>query len=272
MTQAPHQPQSLVSWNVNGLRACIKKGFGEWLTNTRPHLLGLQETKAWREQVLEEISPFEELYEIHMAEAQKKGYSGVALFCHKDFLPQKVEEGLGVEEFDREGRTLIAHYDELVVFCCYFPNGQRDHSRVPYKMRYCDELIRQAEARQKETGKHVVIMGDINTAHTEIDLANPKSNHKSTGFLPEERAWVTRTLERGWHDIFRERHEKETGHYTWWTYRSNCREKNVGWRIDYFLTDSELRNKVKEVHHLPQVYGSDHCPIQIQFSWSKSSS
>lgn len=266
MTKKDAIPNSIVSWNVNGIRACLKKGFASWLFQNKPHLLGLQETKAWREQVLDELIPFEDHYEIHMAEAKKKGYSGVALFCHKDFLPEKIVEGLGVEEFDQEGRTLIAHYQNLVVFCCYFPNGQRDHSRVPYKMRYCNEVIEQAEKIQKETKKDVLIMGDINTAHTEIDLANPKSNQKSTGFLPEERAWVTRTLERGWHDIFREHHPEEKGHYTWWTYRSNCREKNVGWRIDYFLANKDLSKKVVKVGHLPDVHGSDHCPIEVQLS------
>ena len=264
----PHlNPKSIISWNVNGLRACVKKGFGEWLKESNPELLGLQETKAWRDQVLDELVEFEQDYEIHMAEAKKKGYSGVALFCHKDFLPEKVLEGLGVPEFDDEGRTLIAHYQDLVVFCCYFPNGSRDHSRVPYKMRYCEALINHAEKVQKETGKKVLIMGDINTAHTEIDLANPKSNKKSTGFLPEERSWVDQTLERGWHDIFRELTPNKNGHYTWWSYRSNCREKNVGWRIDYFLASKDLTKNVREVHHLSNVYGSDHCPIQVQLSW-----
>lgn len=256
-------PQKFVSWNVNGLRACMNKGFASWLQKTQPHLLGLQETKVLPEQISEEIDQFSD-YQVTIAPAQKKGYSGVALFCHRDFLPEKIEVGLGIDEFDCEGRTLIAHYKDFIVYNCYFPNGQRDHGRVPYKLEFSQSVIDHALAAKEKFQKEIIIMGDVNTAHEPIDLARPKSNLKTTGFLPIERDWLTSALASGFNDVFRQQHPGQEGHYTWWTYRGDCREKNIGWRIDYFLTSDELTKKVKKTAILHEVMGSDHCPILLE--------
>lgn len=255
-------PRQLISWNVNGLRACMQKGFASWLQKTQPHLLGLQETKVLPEQIAHKLEQFSN-YQVTIAPAKKKGYSGVALFCHKDYLPKKIEQGLGIDKFDDEGRTLIAHYDQLIVFNCYFPNGQRDHGRVPYKLDYSETIVTRALEYREKFQKEVVIMGDVNTAHEPIDLARPKSNEKTTGFLPIERDWLTSALARGFHDVFREQHPDLPGHYTWWTYRGDCREKNIGWRIDYFLTTDELAKRIKKAAIHPDVMGSDHCPISL---------
>jgi exodeoxyribonuclease-3 len=257
-------PQLFVSWNVNGLRACMQKGFVHWLQKTRPHLLGLQETKVLPEQIVEQLNELTD-YEVTIAPAQKKGYSGVALFCHRDYLPQKIEVGLGIDIYDNEGRTLIAHYQDVIVFNCYFPNGQRDHGRVSYKLDYSETLVQRALDYKEQYKKEIIIMGDVNTAHQPIDLARPKSNVNTTGFLPIERNWLTTALERGLHDVFREQHLDQEGHYTWWTYRGDCRDKNIGWRIDYFLTSTKLAEKVKRTKILSDVLGSDHCPITLEF-------
>lgn len=254
-----------MSWNVNGFRACLQKGFAHWLEQAKPHLLGLQETKVLPEQIQAELESFSD-YQVTIAPAVKKGYSGVALFCHKDFLPEKIEVGLGVEKFDNEGRTLIAHYRDLIVFCCYFPNGQRDHGRVPYKLDYSETVLLRALEYKDNFKKEIIIMGDVNTAHEAIDLARPKSNVKTTGFLPIEREWLSSALQRGFHDVFRESHPHQEGHYSWWTYRGDCREKNIGWRIDYFLTTEKLSKRLKTTKIYAEVLGSDHCPITLELN------
>ena len=251
----------IVSWNVNGIRACVNKGFIEFLDEQKADIVCLQEIKALEEQFPEELIGREEHFYIHSAE--KKGYSGVTIISKTE--PIKVWEGLGVEEFDREGRCLIAEYDNFILFNCYFPNGQRDHGRVPYKLSFSDTVMEEALRLKKKLKKEVVICGDYNTAHTEMDLANPKSNKKSTGFLPVEREWMDKFFARGFVDTFRHfTPMEENGHYTWWTYRSNCREKNVGWRIDYFCVTEEFISKVRKSYHLPDVLGSDHCPLAIE--------
>jgi exodeoxyribonuclease-3 len=253
----------LLSWNVNGLRACAKKGFLDWLSADQPDILGLQEVRALPEQVPDEVlNP--EGYSTWLFPAERKGYSGVGLYSRVE--PRSVVRGgLDEERFDSEGRLIIADYGDFLFYTGYFPNGGNDLSRVPYKLDFSEAVLQHAE-KQRQAGRSIVICGDVNTAHEEIDLANPKSNKKNTGFLPEERAWVSRMLDFGYVDIFRERHPDEPGHYTWWSNRPGVRERNVGWRIDYFIISPDLRDRVVNVRHHPDVPGSDHCPIELELA------
>jgi len=251
----------LFSWNVNGLRACGRKGFLDWLSEAQPDVLGIQETRALPEQLDEELRE-PNGYRTHFHPAERKGYSGVALYTR--IVPERVTLG-GLDEarFDDEGRLIIADYGDFLFYTGYFPNGGNDLSRVPYKLEFSEAVLQHAEA-QRRAGRSVVICGDVNTAHEEIDLANPKSNRKNTGFLPEERAWVSRFLDHGYVDIFRELHPGEEGLYTWWSNRPGVRERNVGWRIDYFFISPELEERVVTARLHPQVMGSDHCPIELE--------
>lgn len=260
---------NLCSWNVNGLRAVCKKGFIEWLekgVEGRPwHLVNLQETKLKEDQLPAAITEHTD-FEIHLSEAERPGYSGVATLIHKDFNVTEVVEGTGIEDFDREGRTLTVHTPKFTLINAYYPNGQRDHGRVPYKLEFSEEILQTALKHKKNRKGPVILAGDFNTAHTAIDLKNPKTNQKTTGFLPHERAWLDRLIEKGFVDVFRQQHPEEEGHYTWWTYRNNCREKNVGWRIDYFFINREDLSSVDEAKILSDVHGSDHCPISLQLN------
>lgn len=254
----------LFSWNVNGLRACGRKGFLDWFTEAQPDVLGLQEVRALPEQ-LEGPLREPEGYRTEFFPAEKKGYSGVALYSKIE--PMEVAlGGLNEERFDSEGRLIIADYGDFLFYTGYFPNGGNDLSRVPYKLDFSEAVLQHAEA-QRKAGRSIVICGDVNTAHEEIDLANPKSNKKNTGFLPEERAWVTRFLEHGYLDIFRKTHPEEVGQYTWWSNRKGVRERNVGWRIDYFFISPELEKNVVASRHHPDVMGSDHCPIELELQF-----
>lgn len=250
----------LISWNVNGIRAAHRKGFLDWLTQEDPDILCIQETKAQPEQ-LEDHLRQPAGYETHYSSAVKKGYSGVALFLKKS--PLKITEGLGIEEFDCEGRTLIAEYPDFILFNGYYPNGQPDLGRVPYKLRYSEAVLDRALKLKKTKKKPIILTGDFNTAHQEIDLARPKQNEKTTGFLPEERAWIDKLIDSGFVDIFRD-FEKGPGQYTWWSYRSFARRNNVGWRIDYFFVTPELQKRVKSASLQMQVEGSDHCPVVLE--------
>ena len=251
----------IFSWNVNGLRACGRKGFLDWLAKAKPDILGLQETRALPEQLDEEIRQ-PDGYRTHLHPAERKGYSGVALYSRTE--PRSVVLG-GLEEprFDDEGRLIIADYGDFLFYTGYFPNGGNDLSRVPYKLEFSEAVLQHAEAQRRD-GKSIVICGDVNTAHEEIDLANPKSNSKNTGFLPEERAWVTRFMDQGYVDIFRRLHPGEEGRYTWWSNRPGVRERNVGWRIDYFFISPDLEEKVVAARIHADVMGSDHCPIELE--------
>ncbi len=253
----------ITSWNVNGLRACVKKGFSDWLEADKNHIICLQETKLQEEQIPIEVKEHKK-YESYFSHAKKKGYSGVAVLCKKTHLPLKVTEGLGQKKFDDEGRTLILEFDSFILFCCYFPNGQRDHNRVPYKLSYSKAVAKKALELKEKTKKEIIITGDYNTAHHPIDLKNPKTNTKTTGFLPIERKWMDDFIKQGFNDVFRLKHPEEENHYTWWTYRGDCRKRNIGWRIDYFFTTKDLVQKVKKSYHQPEVLGSDHCPITIE--------
>lgn len=248
----------LISWNVNGIRAVYKKGFLEWFTKESPDILCLQEIKADLEQFPAEIIEKKD-YEIFHSSAEKKGYSGVATFSREKFLDTKKFEK---KIYDDEGRVLIHEHSDFFLVNCYFPNGSRDHSRVPFKMSFCDDVLERINKLQQI--KPVIITGDFNTAHTEIDLANPKTNTKTTGFLPLEREWMNKFTSQGWVDIYRHLNPGKTGAYTWWSNRPTVRERNIGWRIDYFFVSPGLMNRVKGAEILPAVIGSDHCPIVLE--------
>lgn len=251
--------KKIYSWNVNGIRAIQKKGFVDWVTQTSPDILALQESKAHKEQLDDELINIPG-YQSHWVSAQKKGYSGVVLYTKKE--PNQIET-FGIEEFDFEGRTIIAHYDAFTLINCYFPNSQEAGARLDYKLRFCDALLEKCNAFVSED-KQIVLCGDYNIAHTEIDLKNPKSNVKNPGFLPEERAWMSKFLESGYEDVFRNRHPGEPEHYTWWSYRFQARAKNVGWRIDYHCVNKGFDAAVVDTQIHPDVMGSDHCPVSIE--------
>ncbi|MCC7262633.1 MAG: exodeoxyribonuclease III [Candidatus Latescibacteria bacterium] len=249
----------LLCWNVNGIRSAATKGFLPWLAKAKPLALCIQEARARPEQVDPElVAP--RGYKSWWACAEKKGYSGVVIYSRVE--PLDVTEGLGIPRFDCEGRLLAARFADFTLVNAYFPNGQRDHARVPYKMEFCEAFTAFCEARRSR-GEHLVLCGDFNTAHREIDLARPRENQNTTGFLPLERAWMDRFTDLGYQDIFRELNPAP-GHYTWWSNRSGARERNIGWRIDYHFISPALRAKVKRVYHLPQVPGSDHCPLGLE--------
>jgi exodeoxyribonuclease III len=248
----------LVSWNVNGIRACGRGGFSDWFGLEKADVVCVQEVKAFPEQV-DELLRNPGKYHSYWHCAQKPGYSGVAIFSKKE--PLQVTQGIGIPEFDREGRVLIAEYPGIVVINAYFPNSQRDHARLGYKLQFCKRMLEFCNTYVQQ-GKHVVLCGDFNIAHQEIDLKNPKSNMNNAGFLPEERAWMSQFLEAGYVDTFRE-FEKGGGHYTWWSYRPGVREKNIGWRLDYHVVNSELRDRLKSAEIRCDVRGSDHCPVVL---------
>jgi exodeoxyribonuclease III len=252
---------TLLSWNINGARAIHRAGFLDWLAGTGPDILCLQETRAEAEQLPAELRQ-PSVYQAFWHGCQrKKGYSGTALLTRPE--PLAVQFGLGAPEYDDEGRTIAADYGEFVLINCYFPNGGRDHSRVPYKMAFYDAFLEVCE-RLRAKGKAVIFCGDVNTAHREIDLAHPRENQDHTGFLPEERAWIDRALERGYVDTFRHFHPDLAGQYTWWSVPLRARERNVGWRIDYFFVSPDLLDRIEDAFILPDVMGSDHCPVGIR--------
>ena len=249
----------LYSWNVNGLRAAGKKGFLEWLLAAQPTMLGIQETKCRPEQLTEELrSP--PGYHTYFASAERGGYSGVALYTRVE--PRHVEFGLGNPEFDREGRTIIAEFDAFTLITAYFPNGSRDHSRVPFKMAYKESFLSKCNELRRQ-GKRIVFCGDVNTAHNDIDLARPRQNQNTTGFLREERDWIDQVVAAGYVDTFRDLYPDREGAYSWWTYIGGARSRNVGWRLDYFFVSNDLRPFVRDAALHPKVLGSDHCPVSL---------
>jgi exodeoxyribonuclease III len=249
----------ILSWNINGIRAIWKKGFADWMHKQSPDILCLQETKAHPDQLTEDMLNPNGYQSFWSASTIKKGYSGVAVYTKKK--PKKVSEGLGKDKFDVEGRVLELDFDDFILYNIYFPNGSSGNKRVPYKMEFYDCFQKKVD-NQKKKGKKVIITGDVNTAHTEIDLARPKENEKNTGFLPEERKWVDQFIKKGYLDTFRH-FNKEPGHYTWWDYKTRARERNIGWRIDYFFVTENLLSKLKKAYILKDVMGSDHCPVGI---------
>ncbi|MCK5560426.1 MAG: exodeoxyribonuclease III [Thermoplasmata archaeon] len=249
----------ILSWNVNGLRAVLNKGFVRWLGQAKPDILCLQETRVTEAQLPSEIKNVQD-YEIYFNVAEKKGYSGVGLFTKK--RPVSIERGLGLEKFDAEGRVIIADYDDFILFNVYFPNGRSSPERLNYKMEFYDAFLKYVNNLKNE-GKNLIICGDVNTAHHEIDLAHPKENSKNSGFLPIEREWLDKLLANGFIDTFR-LFNKYPENYTWWDYKTHARERNVGWRLDYFFISANLQDNLKSAFILPDVMGSDHCPIGIE--------
>ena len=250
-----------LSWNVNGLRAAYKKGFLEWLEKESPDILCLQETKAAEDQLPMDLR-MAPGYDSHFAVAEKKGYSGVALYTK--LKPRKVSKGFGIERFDSEGRTLIADYGDFVLFGIYFPNGKASNERLRYKMDFYDSFLEYADSL-KNAGRHIIFCGDVNTAHKEIDIALPKENSSISGFLLEERAWMDKLVSHGYVDTFRVFNDKPA-QYTWWDLVTRARDRNVGWRIDYFFVDEGFADRVSNAYILSDVMGSDHCPIGIDIN------
>lgn len=250
---------NLYSWNVNGIRAAQKKGFLQWLHQTSPDILSIQETKAHPDQLDAELRQ-PEGYFAYWAAAEKKGYSGVALFSKVE--PNRVRLGLGIEEYDREGRTIVAEYNDFVFIGAYFPNGSRDHHRVPFKMAYKAAFLQFCNDLQLQ-GRPVIFCGDVNTSHKEIDLARPKQNQKTTGFLPEERVWLDEVVAQGYLDTYRTVYPEQAGAYSWWSNIGGARGRNVGWRLDYFFTSPDLREKIVDARIHAHVLGSDHCPVSL---------
>jgi exodeoxyribonuclease-3 len=249
----------LLSWNVNGIRAAEKNGrFSKWMSSEEPDLVCLQEVKAFPEQV-GALLLHSSKYQMHWNPAKKPGYSGTAIISRHE--PLSVRNGIGVPEIDDEGRVLVMEFKKFTLLNCYFPNSQRDHARLDYKLSFCERFLKYVE-KLRQSGKHVLICGDLNIAHKEIDLRNPKSNINNAGFLPQERAWMDRFLGTGYVDTFR-KFTPDPGHYTWWSYRPGVREKNVGWRLDYWLTNQEFSDRVKTSTIQPHVTGSDHCPVSL---------
>lgn len=251
----------IVSWNVNGLRACTRKGFLDVLSSAGADVLALQEVRAFPEQ-LDDAVRQPRGWHTAFSPAERAGYSGVAIYSREP--PSRVERALGIERFDVEGRYLEAHFGRTVVLSVYFPKGSgkdRDNSRVPYKLDFHAAVFDRIE-RLRRRGP-VFVTGDFNTAHHEIDLARPAGNRKSSGFLQEERDELTRWFDAGWVDTFRRRHPDAPGHYTWWRQFGGARAANVGWRIDYVVASPSADRRVKSAFIWPDVMASDHCPVGV---------
>lgn len=252
----------LYSWNVNGIRAAFKKGFGDWLNDSGGDIVALQETRAKEDQIPKLL--LNEDWHFHLRAAERAGYSGVGLFSRRE--PDWVETHLEIEDIDVEGRLQMARFGDLLVVNGYFPNGNgknRDLSRIPYKLKFYRELFDHLEVGRR-SGAPIIVVGDFNTAHRPIDLARPKANVKTSGFRPEEREELDRWLQSGWTDTYRELNGEVEGAYTWWSQRFGVRERNVGWRIDYILVSSGALPYVRSAAIHADVMGSDHCPISIE--------
>jgi len=254
----PEVPVRVVTWNVNGIRACESKGFSAWLAGSGADVVGVQEVRATPEQVPLSLRALGG-WHAHVVAAARPGYSGVGLFARRP--PDALETSLGEARFDVEGRVQLARWGKLVVANAYFPNGNgkdRDNSRIPYKLDFYRALFDVVE-RHRRGGHRVLVMGDFNTAHTELDLARPKENVETSGFTPVERAELDRWIRAGWVDSFRQ-FQPAPGHYSWWSQRFGVRAKNIGWRLDYVLTSPNVVPFLKDAWLAPHVVGSDHCP------------
>ncbi len=251
----------VASWNVNGIRACVRKGLIPWLRTTRPHIVGLQEVRALPDEVPDALRCLRG-WHLLLCPAERRGYSGVGILTRRE--PDEIHTSLGVRRFDVEGRLQLARFGRLVVANVYFPKGSgkdRDNSRVPYKLAFTAS-VRRRLARMRRAGLRVLALGDFNTAHREIDLARPRDNAGTSGFLPRERAEIDRWTAEGWVDTFRH-FEPGPGHYTWWSQRFGVRKRNIGWRIDYVFASRAAMRYVQRGFIQPQVLGSDHCPLGV---------
>jgi exodeoxyribonuclease III len=249
----------ILSWNVNGIRAIYKKGFLDWFKDEKPDILCIQETKAQQEQLPDDLINVEG-YHSYFSSAVKKGYSGVAIYSKTE--PESIKKGFGIEKFDSEGRILTADYSKFTLLNIYYPNGKARQERLQYKMEFYDAFLKYVD-KLKKKGINIIICGDVNTAHKEIDIARPKENEKVSGFLPEEREWIDKFISHGYLDTFRMFNQKPDN-YTWWDQLTRARDRNVGWRIDYFYISENLKKKIKNAFIMPDVMGSDHCPIGIE--------
>lgn len=254
---------TIYSWNVNGIRAILKKGFLDWVVDEQPDILCVQETKAHPDQLGFELKQIDN-YDVSFASAKKAGYSGAATYSKPK--AQKNQIGFGEERFDKEGRTIISYYPNFVLFNIYFPNGKANEERLDYKMDYYYFLLDYLKKIKREQ-KNIIITGDVNTAHQEIDLARPKANEQISGFLKKERVWIDQLLDLGFIDSYRQLYPEKKDAYTWWSQRSGARKRNVGWRIDYFFISQPLIKNLKAAHIHDQVLGSDHCPISIELAF-----
>ena len=246
----------LISWNVNGIRACITKGFLNFFKEIDADIFCIQETKCQKDQIQLEL----EGYKSYWNSAEKKGYSGTAIFTKKE--PLKVSYGIGKEEHDKEGRVITLEFEKFYIITIYTPNAKRELERLDYRMIWEDE-IRKYLLKLNES-KPVIVCGDLNVAHKEIDLKNPKSNKGNAGFTDEEREKMTELLQAGFTDSFRYLYPEKTDAYTWWSYMGRAREKNIGWRIDYFITSQSIQNNICDAMIYPDIYGSDHCPVGLE--------
>ncbi len=255
----------IVSWNVNGLRSIYKPDYllaqAGWFffLKEKPDIFCLQETKAEAEQLSEEVRNPTGYFSYFSSSKVKKGYSGVAIYSK--VKPEKIEYGMGIKKFDDEGRIIIAYYKDFIILNIYFPNGGGGPERLKYKLEFYDAFLKFIDKLQKSEGKGIIFCGDVNTAHEAIDLARPKENEKNTGFLPEERAWLDEVVNHGYVDVFRHFYPNKKEAYTYWDMKTFARNRNVGWRIDYFFASSNMLPSIKSVKILSDVYGSDHCPI-----------
>lgn len=249
----------LFSWNVNGIRAVEKKGFLEWISSEAPDILCVQETKADPSQLSSALL-HPKGYESYWSSAVRKGYSGTAIYTR--LSPLFAETSFGDPFLDGEGRIVLLEFEAFFLFNVYFPNGGSGPERLKFKLHFYERFLALVEAFRKK--KPVVICGDVNTAHTDIDLAHPKENAKTSGFLPQERAWIDALMAKGYSDTFRLLHPDERDRYSWWDMKTHARSRNVGWRLDYFFVSDELKRAVKRADIHPSVHGSDHCPVSLE--------
>ncbi len=245
----------LISWNVNGLRACMGKGFMDFFNEADADVFCLNETKLQEGQIDLDLTGYHQYWNY----AEKKGYSGVALFTKKE--PLNVTYGIGVEEHDNEGRVITAEYESFYLIAVYVPNSQRELTRLDYRMKWEEDFLKYILKLEKK--KPVIYCGDLNVAHKEIDLKNPKTNHQNAGFTDEERACFSKVLESGYTDSFRFFYPDMTDIYSWWSYMFKSREKNAGWRIDYFVVSDKLEKKMQDAKIHTEIMGSDHCPVEL---------
>lgn len=248
----------LISWNVNGLRACMQKGFMDFFTTIDADIFCIQESKLQEGQISLELPDYHQYWNY----AEKKGYSGTAIFTKK--LPHSVAYGIGIPEHDTEGRVITLEYETFYLVTCYTPNSQNELKRLPYRMQWEDDFL--SYLKKLDASKPVILCGDLNVAHNEIDLKNPKTNRKNAGFSDEEREKMTQLLSSGFTDTFRWFYPSQEGIYSWWSYRFKAREKNSGWRIDYFITSASLNEKLDDAKIHTDVLGSDHCPVELTIS------
>lgn len=251
----------LISWNVNGIRAIEKKGLKAWISKNNPDIICLQETKSQVDQLNDDLRNLEH-YHSYWNDADKKGYSGTVIFSKEE--PLNISYGLDIERFDDEGRVIIVEYKDFHLINCYFPNGGRDKKRVDYKLDFHNAFLEKCN-QLRESGKTLIFCGDVNISHKEIDLANPKSNKNKTGFLKSEREWIDKVIDHDYMDTFRHFYPSDERCYTWWSYMNNARKNNSGWRLDYFFIDKQSIDHVLESFIMPDVLGSDHCPVGVRY-------